>query len=412
MVGLLSDLCKTGAECRVSFYKTCILPFFIQIETWADCEQLMSNALRDEKAPMLYRLFRKVIWWRYKRNGPRSDREIRQDYNEHNCSIILTNVFKVNTPTLEEKEFPIAYTIQVYKGAALLERLLSAIYMPHNIYCIHIDIKSSEMFRRAVIKMTKCLPNVFVTRRAVNVIYYHISILQAQLNCMHDLLQSRIQWKYLINLVGQDYPLYDNKGLLQSLKGLYGINNIESIMMPENQKCRYTYSYEFKKYFGSEHSAYIYHPAEPKLKLPPHNISIFKGSTLVSLTRGFCEYIQNESLPNDFLSWLTDTIAPEELFYSSLQQIKGVPGGQKGNQSEWIMRALHWHSKEKRVECHGRWMRSICVVDFPDLAWIFGKNNRGKLFVQKIPFDFDQRFLDCVDLAKNERSCNTFIYNN
>ena len=362
---------------------------------------------------MLYKLFHKIIMWRYKRPAPRSDQEIREDFTERNCSVILKDKFKVRTPTLEEKEFPIAYTIQVYKGAALLERLLTAIYMPHNAYCIHIDRKSPEMFRRAVIKMTKCLPNVFVTRRVVNVIYYHISILQAQLNCMQELLNSKIQWKYLINLVGQDYPLYDNKEIVAALKGLHGNNVIQSFQMPEDQKKhRHKYSYEFfKRFNGFEHSAYSSHCKGPKLTLPPNNISIFKGSTFVSLTRGFCKYVQNDLLPNSLLSWLSDTLAPEESFYSSLQQIKGVPGGIQGNQSEWIMRAILWKSDEQRVECHGSWVRMVCVVDFPDLAWVFGRSNRRKLFVQKLPFDVDQRFHDCLDLAKRKRRYNSFLYN-
>ena len=373
----------------------------------------MSDALRDEKDPLLYRFLHKVIKWQKYRTSrrPLSDEEIRQDYTKRNCSS-ARNTFKVRAPTLEEKEFPIAYTIQVYKGAALLERLLSAIYMPHNVYCIHIDMKSSETFRLAVIKLTKCFPNVFITRRAVNVIYYHISILRGQLSCMKDLLQSKIKWRYLINLVGQDYPLYENKALLQSLKGLHGFNNIQSMKMPESQKTRHNYSYKFLKSFsGLEHSGYTWHRTAAKRKPPPQNITIFKGSTLVSLTREFCEYIEKDSLSNQLFSWLSDTLAPEESFYSSLQQIRGVPGGQQGNQSEWIMRAIHWRSEERRVECHGNWMRSVCVVDFPDLAWIFGRNNRRKLFVQKIPFDFDKRFLDCVDVAKNKRPYNTFIYN-
>jgi len=122
-----------------------------KIESWADCEQLMSNSLREEKAPMLYKLFHKAITSRYERKAPRSDQEIRDDFSERNCSTVLKHTFKVRNPTSDEKNFPIAYTIQVYKGAALLERLLPAIYMPHNVYCIHIDTKSSEMFRRAVI---------------------------------------------------------------------------------------------------------------------------------------------------------------------------------------------------------------------------------------------------------------------
>lgn len=119
------------------------LIFKAQIESWADCEQLISTAVREEKTPVPYKLLQK-IWRRYKRgNLPRSDRKTRQEYVRRNCTSLLTNSFKVRAPTLEEKRLPIVYTIQVYRGAALIERLLAAVYMPHNIYCIHIDVNST-----------------------------------------------------------------------------------------------------------------------------------------------------------------------------------------------------------------------------------------------------------------------------
>ncbi|CAH3167759.1 unnamed protein product [Porites lobata] len=370
----------------------------------------MTNSLKEKKASILYKLFRTLVTWNHKRKQPWSDQYVRELFSKRNCSTILTDTFRVQNPTVEEKDFPIAYSIQVYKGAALLQKLLSAIYMPHNVYCIHIDQKSSETFRRAVIKMTKCLPNVFITTKTVNVIYYHISLLEAQLNCMHDLLQSKTQWKYLINLVGQDYPLYENKEIVKALKGFLGYNIIESGELPKGQDTRVRYSYDFVKQFnGFEHSAYL--PRRARLKpQPPNNITILKGSTFTSLTREFCKYLLNDSLPKRLLSWLGDTLAPEESFYSSLQQVKGVPGGYHGNQSEWIMRAIHWETNDETVKCYGKWLRSVCVIDFPDFVWVFGRNNRRKLFVQKLPFNFDERVHDCLDLGKKKRFYDTFIY--
>lgn len=41
----------------------------------------------------------------------------------------------------EEAEFPIAYSIVVHHKIEMLDRLLRAIYMPQNFYCIHVDKK-------------------------------------------------------------------------------------------------------------------------------------------------------------------------------------------------------------------------------------------------------------------------------
>ena len=45
---------------------------------------------------------------------------------------------------------------------------------------------------------------------------------------MEDLFHSDVPWKYLITLVAQDYPLYENKGIVEGLKKLNGLINIES----------------------------------------------------------------------------------------------------------------------------------------------------------------------------------------
>ena len=43
-----------------------------------------------------------------------------------------------------EEEFPIAYSIVMYRDPGQTERLLRAIYQPQNYYCIHVDSKSDK----------------------------------------------------------------------------------------------------------------------------------------------------------------------------------------------------------------------------------------------------------------------------
>ena len=135
----------------------------------------------------------------------------------------------------EEKELPIAFSLTVYKDSHLLDRILRAIYMPNNIYCIHIDKKSSDAFRKAIQAIIRCLPNVFIAANSVDVIWGYITVVNAQFCCMEELLKSQVKWKYYISLVGQDFPLYDNKQIVKALQGLNNTNNIESYPMPKRQ---------------------------------------------------------------------------------------------------------------------------------------------------------------------------------
>lgn len=120
------------------------------------------------------------------------------------------------------------------------ERLLRAIYAPQNIYCVHVDKKSKPSFHSAVTAIASCFPNVFMVSQPVNVVYASWSRVQADINCMADLYNSSTNWKYFINVCGQDFPLKTNWEMVQMLRLLKGGNSMESEKMPQGKKWRVT----------------------------------------------------------------------------------------------------------------------------------------------------------------------------
>ena len=93
-----------------------------------------------------------------------------------------------------ELDFPLAFSILMYKDVEQFERLLRAIYRPHNFYCVHVDLKSSDDVKRAVSDVTSCFHNVFVLDKSVDVQWAHFSVVQPDLMCMRELLKHR-KWK-------------------------------------------------------------------------------------------------------------------------------------------------------------------------------------------------------------------------
>jgi len=53
--------------------------------------------------------------------------------------------------------------------AVQVERLLRAIYMPQNFYCIHIDSKSPTRVHRSAAAVASCFDNVFIASRLESV---------------------------------------------------------------------------------------------------------------------------------------------------------------------------------------------------------------------------------------------------
>jgi hypothetical protein len=136
-----------------------------------------------------------------------------------------------------EYEFPLAFSILVYYNVEQLERLLKLIYRPQNVYCIHIDLKSSIEVHKALESITQCFDNVIISSKLEDVIYAGISRLKADINCMRDLINFKNnftynnkmvpKWKYFINLASTEFPLRTNYELTEILRLFNGANDIE-----------------------------------------------------------------------------------------------------------------------------------------------------------------------------------------
>jgi len=53
--------------------------------------------------------------------------------------------------------------------------------------------------------------------------------LQADIDCMHDHMAHGVQWRYLINVAGQSYPLRTPEEMVDILRIYNGANDIEGI---------------------------------------------------------------------------------------------------------------------------------------------------------------------------------------
>ena len=56
----------------------------------------------------------------------------------------------------------VSCSIAMYKDVEQAERLLRAIYQPQNIYCFHIDTKTSLLIHRIMRRLVACFDNVFI----------------------------------------------------------------------------------------------------------------------------------------------------------------------------------------------------------------------------------------------------------
>ncbi|BHF58035.1 beta-1,3-galactosyl-O-glycosyl-glycoprotein beta-1,6-N-acetylglucosaminyltransferase activity [Sparganum proliferum] len=207
-----------------------------------------------------------------------------------------------------EKEFAIGFTIAVFKDINQVARLLRIIYRPQNFYVFHVDRKSSNEFYRAVVEVQKCFgENVHVVPReeSVNVRWFTFTVLELELISASKLVHMG-QWKYLINLTGQELPLRTNLELVLALRALNGSNLVEGTVRRRNSD------------------------RVPKVNLS-FPVTWVKGGVHAALKREFVEFMLFDPKANAIMEALkthANNKCPDEQFFATLvyNPQLGAPG--------------------------------------------------------------------------------------
>ncbi|NWV00395.1 GCNT2 transferase, partial [Upupa epops] len=324
---------------------------------------------------------------------------LKTSFGDGNCTQYITqNRYITRALSAEEATFPIAYIMTLHKEFETFERLFRAVYMPQNIYCIHVDAKAPASFQRAVQRLLDCFPNAFLASRTERVVYGGISRLRADLHCMKDLVTSAVPWHYLLNTCGQEFPLKTNQDIVRQLKGLRGKNITPGVLLPAHISSRSKYVHREQLY--SFFSFML--PTSVRKAPPPHNLTLYFGSAYVAVTRPFVEFVLQDQRAIDLLAWSEDTYSPDEHFWVTLNRIPGVPGSMPNAAWEGDLKAVKWSDmEESHGGCHGRYVRGICVYGTGDLKWLL---NSTSMFANKFELRTYPLTVECLELRHRQRT--------
>uniref|UniRef100_G1MX24 Glucosaminyl (N-acetyl) transferase 2 (I blood group) n=1 Tax=Meleagris gallopavo TaxID=9103 RepID=G1MX24_MELGA len=316
-----------------------------------------------------------------------------------NCTEYITqNHYITRVLSAEEAAFPLAYIITLHKEFETFERLFRAVYMPQNVYCIHVDGKAPAALQQAVRRLVGCFPNAFLASRTERVVYGGVSRLRADLHCMRDLLASAVPWRYLLNACGQDFPLKTNWEIIQHLKAHRGKNITPGVLPPAHVTARTKYVHREQLY--SFFSFML--PTFVRKARPPHNLTIYFGSAYIAVTRPFVEFVLQDPRAIDLLAWSEDTYSPDEHFWVTLNRIPGVPGSMPNASWEGDLKAVKWIDMEDvHGGCHGHYVRGICVYGTGDLEWLF---NSTCMFANKFELRTYPLTVECLELRHRKRT--------
>ncbi|VDP82963.1 unnamed protein product [Echinostoma caproni] len=299
----------------------------------------------------------------------------------------------------EEEQFPLAFSLIIYTEPDRVLRLLRAIYRPHNFYCIHIDRKSEPAFVERIERLKQCpdlTHNVFFVdpSERVDVQWGRMSVLDADLTCARILLErAPVNWKYWINLNGQEFPLRTNWELVRALRLLNGANIVEAIYRRRNiNRC-------------------------PPPDWLPFNVTCYKGSFHVALRREFVVYALNDSRGRMLYDALVrhenssdGLTVPDEIFFATLNhnpEAFPIPGAFTGVHEEDVAiplaRAKIW--SDSNLPCGSEyWQRSICMLGLDDLPFLVTQPHFfANKFIPKVaPLAYDMLELWYASKVRNE----------
>ncbi|XP_021505774.1 beta-1,3-galactosyl-O-glycosyl-glycoprotein beta-1,6-N-acetylglucosaminyltransferase 7 [Meriones unguiculatus] len=287
-----------------------------------------------------------------------------------NCSRMNQGLHFISRPlSVEEGNFSLAYVIHAHEELAMSVRLLRAIYAPQNVYCIHIDVKAPKKFKRAMQTFVHCLENVFISSSTQKVAHDGLRRLQAEIDCMRDLIHSTFQWHYVMNLGGQEFPIKTNKEIIRHIRTKWKGKNITPVLIPPlNAKPRAGQS-PLKP--SPEENAYTSTNTRFKRK-PPHNLTVYSGSAYYALTRKFVGFVLTDPRAKDMLQWSKDIHRPEQHYWVTLNQLKDAPGATPDAGWDGNIRATKRRSEEGdgHKGCTGHDAQDTCVYGLGDLPWL------------------------------------------
>lgn len=309
-----------------------------------------------------------------------------------NClSFIYKRGYIMSSLTKVEADFPIAFSLLMYKDVEQAERLFRAIYRPQNIYCIHVDKKTSDNIYKAMEGIAGCFENVFIAPRRINVQWGQFSVLEPELMCMEELLQRNKKWKYFINLTGQEFPLRTNYELVRILMTYNGANDLEGTVRRAN-KDRWN-----------------------KLPPPPHNLTATKGSVHIVVNRDFVDFAIHNQKAKDLLEWVKQVSVPDECYFATLNHnpilrirgsYLGYPETDTTEIKPFLSRFKNWGNGNSNWPCHGKRVRMICNFGAGDLPLL---STRRELFANKFDWVYERFARDCMEELHFNRTRDEYL---
>ncbi|VDO00911.1 unnamed protein product [Rodentolepis nana] len=285
-------------------------------------------------------------------------------------------------------DMDIAYTMVVHKDIKQIARLLRMIYRGNNYYCIHTDARSSDEFVKGLETLASCFgSNVELVPRSrrIAVTWGEETVLLPQFICAEQALRRHSTWRYLINIVGQEFPLKTNLEIIAALKALNGSNLVEGFPLGK-------------------------FVTRTRNKSLPLNATWIKGSIYGAFRRDFLKKAvlsKSLSIIRDYMIQPKMFRNPDEFYFNTLNYNPHfkLPGTCLMG---YLAKFVIW--REDPIPCPTKFVRDVCILGNPQVERL---KKAPHLFANKFhanyhPEAYDELERWYFDRVRRERETGSY----
>ncbi len=225
----------------------------------------------------------------------------------------------------------IAYFLLVHRFPEQFKRMFKAIYAPGNVYLVHIDKSSGPELAADIAAFLGAYHGVEIlpARRAL---WGGYSLVDAELRGMARLLKMDANWRYYINLSGQDFPLKSQS----YIRGFLEAHIDTQFMRHVDQQIGRPDTMNRVNFWFVEAFQRILRTGLPRAF--PKGVTPFIGTQWKVVSRRFCEFVSHDSKASRLKAFYKHSFIADEGFFQTVM-MNGFARGAVVNDD---LRTIDW----------------------------------------------------------------------
>ena len=284
-------------------------------------------------------------------------------------------------PESTKPYYQLAYVILVHTNFENVKALIEALAAPSVFIYVHIDLSASPLFKEEMQNLLEERGDFTIMPTSFHVTFAHISLLWIEIRAFFDLLDL-IDFDYIINLSGSDYPLKSAETIYRACQRLPGSNWLWWDTKSRQISGRTEYMYycakddsqfcSFSEAINKEFRSW-----ESMSDLFPTR---YKSSQWVILHRTAVEYIRSSEAGKLLMMWAESTQCPDEMVLATLLGASPLVNQTYRDPKRllrwlpWGWHPYEWQKEDRGVietwQDHFLWIRKVDVTKEPELKEI------------------------------------------